>query len=559
MAKPTSRLDVRGGDMASHAALRVRRHPRRAVALAAVTATLCATGVTTAFASASPSVPSSGGTVRLIVQTAKGLSATQRSAVVGRNGGTHKRDMTDLRAQVIDVPASDLSAYLNRYKHDSSVTNVEVDQTRKVAAAPNDPSYADQWALPKVSWDTARDAVTPAGSSTIAVVDTGVDASVADLSSQLAPGWSAFGTDPTVDPNGHGTWVSSIAAAATDNGSGIAGVDYAGAAVMPIQALDASGQGQDSDIVAGVTYAADHGADVILLAFSNPGFSQALQDAVSYAWSKGAVVVAAVGNDGSSTATYPAGDANVMGVSATDSSDALWSSSNYGDDAFIAAPGVSVLADAVGGGTVPVSGTSASAAMVAGAAALLKANDASATNGVIVGRLARNANAAGIAAETGNGRLNVDRALADTSTTEISPAGAAPSGSGGPLVGPYVATAQATLTLAPISGFAGSTASVSGAGSGTGSLAASTNVTIKFDGSTVITSPSPCTTNGGGNIGACSFTVPSSATPGAKTVTASDGTNTVPGSYTVVPPGALTTTTTSVTPGSIGNTIAFVY
>src|SRR3954453_21360061 len=328
MAKPTSRLDVRGGDMARHAAFRVRRHPRRAVALAAVTATLCATGVTAAFASASSSTPS--GTVRLIVQTAKGLSASQRQAVVGRNGGTHKRDVTDLRAQVIDVPASDVSAYLNRYKHDSSVTSVEVDQTRKVAAAPSDPAYADQGALPKVSWDTARDSVTPAGSSTIAVVDTGVDGSVDDLSSKLVPGWSAFGTDPTVDPNGHGTWVSSIAAASTDNGSGIAGVDYAAADVMPIQALDAAGQGQDSDIVAGVTYAADHGADVILLAFSNPGFSQALQDAVTYAWSKGAVVVAAVGNDGSSAATYPAGDANVVGVSATDSSDALWSGSNYG-------------------------------------------------------------------------------------------------------------------------------------------------------------------------------------------------------------------------------------
>src|SRR4051812_22849739 len=465
MAKPTSRLDVRGGYMASHAALRVRRHPRRAVALAAVTATLCATGVTAAFASASPSVPGSGGTVRLIVQTAKGLSATQRSAVVGRNGGTHKRDITDLRAQVIDVPASDVSAYLNRYKHDSSVTNVEVDQTRKVAAAPNDPAYADQWALPKVSWDTARDAMTPAGSSTVAVVDTGVDASVADLSSQLVPGWSAFGTDPTVDPNGHGTWVSSIAAAATDNGSGIAGVDYAGAAVMPIQVLDASGQGQDSDIVAGVTYAADHGADVILLAFSNPGFSQALQDAVSYAWSKGAVVVAAVGNDGSSTATYPAGDANVMGVSATDSSDALWSSSNYGDDAFIAAPGVSVLADAVAGGTVSVSGTSASAAMVAGAAALLKANDSSATNGVIVGRLARNADAAGTVSETGNGRLNVERALSDTSTTEVVPAGANGSAPGGPYVGPYV-TAAAPLT--PTATFDQATSTITAALSGNG-------------------------------------------------------------------------------------------
>ncbi|HMC72308.1 MAG TPA: ATP-binding protein, partial [Mycobacteriales bacterium] len=147
-------FDVRGGDMARHAALQVRRHPRRAVALAAVTATLCATGVTAAFASASTS-PSSG-TVRLIVQTAKGLSASQRSAVVGRNGGTHKRDVNDLRESVVEVPAADVSSYLNRYKHDSSVSSVEVDQTRKVAAAPNDPSYVDQWALPKVSWDTAR-------------------------------------------------------------------------------------------------------------------------------------------------------------------------------------------------------------------------------------------------------------------------------------------------------------------------------------------------------------------------------------------------------------------
>src|SRR3954462_2093409 len=494
MAKPTSRLDVRGGDMARHGALRGRRHPRRAVALAAVTATLCATGVTAAFASASPSSSPSSGTVRLIVQTAKGLSATQRSAVVGRNGGTHKRDITVLRAQDIDVPAADVSAYLNRYKHDSSVTNVEVDQTRKVAAAPNDPAYADQWALPKVSWDTARDAMTPAGSSTVAVGDTGVDASVADLSSQLVPGWSAFGTDPTVDPNGHGTWVSSIAAAATDNGSGIAGVDYAGAAVMPIQALDASGQGQDSDIVAGVTYAADHGADVILLAFSNPGFSQALQDAVSYAWSKGAVVVAAVGNDGSSAATYPAGDANVMGVSATDSSDALWSSSRSGRDAFIAAPGVSVLADAVGGGTVSVSGTSASAAMVAGAAALLKANDSSATSGVIVGRLARNADAAGTVADTGNGRLNVERALSDTSTTEVVPDGVAPGGSGGPLVGPYrIANKNLTITFA-------------GTGSGTVTLTDTTNSSFN---STCSATCSPAT--GNNDVG----TLAAAASPGS--------------------------------------------
>src|SRR3954454_20620566 len=120
---------------------------------------------------------------------------------------------------------------------------------------------------------------------------------------------------------------------------------------MPVQVLDANGTGQDSDILAGVVYAADHGASVILMSFSNPGYSQALQDAVDYAWSHGVVVVAATGNDGVSTPTYPAGDEKVVGVAGTDPSDTPWSGSNTGADVFIAAPAVNVTADNVGGGT----------------------------------------------------------------------------------------------------------------------------------------------------------------------------------------------------------------
>ena len=99
--------------------------------------------------------------------------------------------------------------------------------------------------------------------------------------------------------------------------------------------------------------------------------------------------------------------------------------------------------------------------MVAAAAALLRAADPSASNGVIVGRLARNADAAGTAAQTGNGRLNLARAIADTSTDSVKPDGAAPVGDGGPLVGPYVAasnfadvtgTIRDSVTLLPIAG-----------------------------------------------------------------------------------------------------------
>src|SRR5205823_11934760 len=141
---------------------------------------------------------------------------------------------------------------------------------------------------------------------------------------------------PSYDPNGHGTWVASIAGAATDNGAGIAGVDFAGATILPVQVLDPSGTGQDSDIMRGIIWAANHGADVILMAFAGPGHTNSLQNAIDYAWSHGAVLVAATGNTGSSTPNYPAGDAEVMGVSGTDSSDGFWSGSDYGADAFIA-------------------------------------------------------------------------------------------------------------------------------------------------------------------------------------------------------------------------------
>src|SRR5213078_4855842 len=156
------------------------------------------------------------------------------------------------------------------------------------------------------------------------------------------PGWSAFGTDPSIDPNGHGTWIASIAGATTDNGQGIAGD---GINIMPVQVLDATGTGQDSDIIAGLVWAADHGANVAVMAFSNPGYSTALQDAVNYAWSHGVVVVAAAGNDGATTPNYPAGDARVVGVGATDQTDSLWSGSNSSAAVFLTAPGVGVKAD----------------------------------------------------------------------------------------------------------------------------------------------------------------------------------------------------------------------
>src|SRR3989454_741818 len=209
--------------------------------------------------------------------------------------------------------------------------------------------------------------------------------------SDLATVRASYQADPQV-----------VSVAQTDNVpvEGIAGVAYAGVTVMPVTVLNVAGEGQDSDIIAGVIWAADHAADVILMAFSNPGFSPNLQDAIDYAWSKGAVLVAAVGNDAISDPTFPAGARSVMGVSATDPTDTLASFSNRGQAVFLAAPGTDIQTTDAGDAYTVVSGTSASAAIVAGAAAFMRAVDPTLSNGVIVGRLARMADPARAPAQT---------------------------------------------------------------------------------------------------------------------------------------------------------------
>ncbi len=285
----------------------------------------------------------------------------------------------------------------------------------------------------------------PFATATVAILDTGVDASHPDLAGVLTDttGTSVLdGSNGRTDPNGHGTNLAGIVAAAP-NTMGIAGVGYSGVRIMPVTVLAADGTGQDSDIIAGVMYAVDHGADVILMGFSNPGDSQLLQDAIDYAWSQNVVLVAATGNDASSTPTYPAGDHGVIGVSATDLNDNLAFFSNYGPDVFVAAPGTDILTTDLNGNYVSISGTSASAAIVAGVAAFQKAVDMSLSNGVIVGRLASTADPAGTTDQTGNGRVNMARALSNTGIDPIEPIGAP---GGGPIVGPYTVATAKTIT-----------------------------------------------------------------------------------------------------------------
>ncbi|MFM8268433.1 MAG: S8 family serine peptidase [Ilumatobacteraceae bacterium] len=388
----------------------------------------------------------------VLVTFRDGADATVQDEVLARVGGVVSKSIAPLDLHVVEVPEAALADALSAYVAEPSVESAVVERTRELGIAATDPAYGSQWALPRIGWEAVHREATVQRLTRIAVLDTGVDDSVADLADRVIGGYSAIGGVPTSDPNGHGTMVASIAAAAADNDSGIAGVAATAAVVMPVQVLDADGLGTDGDIIDGLVWAAENGADVVLMAFSNPGASAPLQAAIDYAWALGTVVVAATGNEGSTSPTYPAGLAKVVGVAATDQGDLVWSSSNNGAATFIGAPGVDISAISPDGEVRSATGTSAAAAVVAGALAVLKAVDPAASNGTLIGRLARNTDplAAGAA---GNGRLNLARAVADTSTDSVIPAGAA---GGGPIVGPYLAAGSGTIS-GTISSSAGGT------------------------------------------------------------------------------------------------------
>ena len=206
-------------------------------------------------------------------------------------GATDESQVSALRLHTVLM--SDAAA--DQLRADQSVARVETEETRAATAVPSDTEYGSQWALPQIGWDQVFGSVAPGGSATVALLDTGVDATHPDLAGNIVPGASILepARNGTADPNGHGTAMAGIVAASTDNGEGIAGVGYAGVNVMPVTVLDGRGVGQDGDIIGGVVWAADHGADVILMPFSSPDFSPSLQEAIDYAWSQGAVLVAA--------------------------------------------------------------------------------------------------------------------------------------------------------------------------------------------------------------------------------------------------------------------------
>jgi thermitase len=229
----------------------------------------------------------------------------------------------------------------------------------------------------------------------IAIVDTGVDDTHPDLAPKIVGEYSYVGT--IKDGFGHGTHVAGIAAAATDNQIGIAGM-CPNCKILSVKVLDDQGSGYMSDVASGIIYAASHGARVISLSLGGNSRSETLHSALDYALVNNALPVCAMGNAGSSfNPPEPAYWHDCLSVIATDQNGAKASFSNYGMKADVAAPGVAILSTMP---TYPVtlttahgysmnydalSGTSMATPMVSGIAGLVLSQNPNLTPAQVAG------------------------------------------------------------------------------------------------------------------------------------------------------------------------------
>jgi cell wall-associated protease len=206
----------------------------------------------------------------------------------------------------------------------------------------------------------------------VAVVDTGVDDSLADLKDTVRMDLGKNFIDKkgnAVDDNGHGTHVSGIIAAKADNGYSMQGINPV-AKIMPVKVLDSSGYGDMEKIALGIKYAVDHGAKVINLSLGGE-YSRTIEHALKDAAAKNVMVVVASGNDGMEGLSYPASSKYVISVGATNALDLVSDYSNYGAKLDMVAPGTGIPSLVPNGNVTYMDGTSMAAPHVAATTALL--------------------------------------------------------------------------------------------------------------------------------------------------------------------------------------------
>ncbi len=313
----------------------------------------------------------------ITVRFADGVDLDGIQSALAVTGAVEVHRIERLNALMLSIPdGADIREALNYYESHPDVLYAEPVVIRRVFWTPNDPLFPRQWHFDAnhinmpAAWNKEK------GSSTaiVAIVDTGIayedypipeyeagEVASSDDYYHMAPDFTALqfvaGYDVVHDdghPNdqyGHGTHVAGTVAQATNNGIGTAGM-APDCKLMPVQVMNYKGSGYDFWIAEGITWAVDHGADVINLSLGGPpGQSSEIEhDAIIYAHNKGVVIVASAGNSFIGILSYPAAFEECIAVAATNYNDTRAVYSQYGTGLDISAPGGATYEDKNGDG-----------------------------------------------------------------------------------------------------------------------------------------------------------------------------------------------------------------
>ncbi len=302
-------------------------------------------------------------------------------------------------------------AFAQRLLAEGIIDYIEENAIVTLFDTPNDSYYSTQWNMLKCGIPAARAITRGSANVKVAVIDSGIQAGHPDFGTNILPGKNTIdGSTDINDVYGHGTAVTGIIGALSSNGVGIAGIADQ-VQILPIQfltlALNSSGNyvyvtqngvrqpkvegGRSSNLIAGIEYALDQGCDVINISAGvtytalSSSELQSFRSILDRAYEENVIVVAAAGNDGNATLSYPAADETVIGVGSIDSNNIVASSSQRNESVFVCAPGVSIPTTisnkcaipktALSTGYALVSGTSFAAPHVTALAALARSID----------------------------------------------------------------------------------------------------------------------------------------------------------------------------------------
>ncbi|NVK88313.1 MAG: S8 family serine peptidase [Gammaproteobacteria bacterium] len=321
---------------------------------------------------------------RYIVQFKSGKHASVKGAVLQQQGKIH-REIATRRLLSVSLP----EPAMRQLKQRPDVELVEVDPKRYLLV--EDTPYG----IPMVQAPQVSDALT--GNMTVCIMDTGYSLGHEDLPTTGVTGDDGYGSYDTgnwyEDGHGHGTHVAGTIAALGGNDTGVVGVNPGGNLKLHIvKVFNNSGAwAYGSDLVAAVDQCSAAGASVISMSLGGGASSSAEQAAFDNAFSNGILSIAAAGNDGNSSLSFPASYDSVVSVAAVDSSGNKASFSQFNSQVEVAAPGVAVNSTLPNNSYAAWSGTSMATPHVSGVAALVWSHYPSCSNAQVRVAMAKSA------------------------------------------------------------------------------------------------------------------------------------------------------------------------